>query len=222
MARRSAKASPGAAQNGNADADAVRERILRVFSAKAKRAGIRAVLMGELATELRMSAMTLYKHFASKDELVVAMVDAWALEIAAIEALEWEKVESCNSALEVLLVWADAWTASLSEVTPAFFSDLHRDYPAAWERFQARITERKMVAAKYLTPYLRDDLHVPTVFHILDNLAMQASDPRFVERLGISRREAVRTAVSVWGGGALLQRAKLRPLPAPDRGPRRT
>ena len=45
---------------------------------KAKRAGIRAVLMGELATELRMSAMTLYKHFASKDELVVAMVDAWA------------------------------------------------------------------------------------------------------------------------------------------------
>jgi AcrR family transcriptional regulator len=199
----------------------VRERILRLFSTKAKRAGIRAVLMGELATELRMSAMTLYKHFASKDELVLAMVDAWALEIAAIEALEWEKVESCNSALEVLLVWADAWTASLSEVTPAFFSDLHRDYPNAWERFQARITERKMVAAKYLTPYLRDDLHVPTVFGILDNLAMQASDPRFVERLGISRREAVRTAVSVWGGGALLQRAKLRPLPAPDRGPRR-
>jgi AcrR family transcriptional regulator len=222
MARRSAKASPGASANGSSDADAVRERILRLFSAKAKRAGIRAVLMGELATELRMSAMTLYKHFASKDELVLAMVDAWALEIAAIEALEWEKVESCNSALEVLLVWADAWTASLSEVTPAFFSDLHRDYPAAWERFQARITERKMVAAKYLTPYLRDDLHVPTVFGILDNLAMQASDPRFVERLGISRREAVRTAVSVWGGGALLQRAKLRPLPAPDRGPRRT
>jgi AcrR family transcriptional regulator len=30
----------------------------------------------KLATELRMSAMTLYKHFASKHDLVSAMVDA--------------------------------------------------------------------------------------------------------------------------------------------------
>ena len=74
---------------------------------------------------------------------------------------------------------------------------------------------------KYLGPFLRDDLHAPTVFLMLDYLVMQASDPRFVERLGISRREAVRTAVSVWGGGALLQRAKLRPLPS-DRPPRRS
>src|SRR5262245_27451019 len=212
MGGRSPRVSPRATPNGCGEADPARERILRLFSAKAKRAGIRAVLMGELASELRMSAKTLYKHFASKDDLVQAMVDAWALEIAAIQALEWEKVESCASALEVLLVWADAWTASLSQVTPAFFSDLHRDHPDAWQRFQDRITERKMVAAKYLGPYLRDDLHAMTAFAILDNLAMQASDPRFVERLGVSRREAVRTAVSVWGGGALLQRAKLRPL----------
>ena len=47
----------------------VRERILVAFSSKAKRSGIRAVVMGELASDLRMSAMTLYKHFASKDEL---------------------------------------------------------------------------------------------------------------------------------------------------------
>jgi AcrR family transcriptional regulator len=220
MTRRS-KTSLGASQNGNSDANAVRDRILKAFSAKAKRSGIRAVLMGELASQLRMSAMTLYKHFVSKDELVLAMVDAWAMEIAAIQALEWEKVDSCSSALEVLLSWADAWTLSLSEVTPAFFSDLHRDYPVAWDRFQARITERKMVAARFLSPYVRDDLHVMTVFAILDNLAMQASDPRFVERLGISRREAVRTAVSVWGGGALLQRAKLRPVPDAERPPRR-
>ena len=70
------------------DAARVRERILSVFSSKAKRSGIRAVVMGELAAELRMSAVTLYKHFASKDELVSAMVDAWALELAAIDALD--------------------------------------------------------------------------------------------------------------------------------------
>jgi AcrR family transcriptional regulator len=196
----------------------VRERILSVFSAKAKRAGIRAVVMGELAGELRMSAMTLYKHFASKDELVSAMVDAWALELAAIDSLDWTQVDTCESALEMLLAWADAWTASLGEVAPAFFRDLRRDHPAAWERFQAVIEDRKQIAAGYLGRFLRPDVHSGAMLLLLDQLVMTAADPRFVERLGISRREAVRAALSIWGGGALLQRVDLPDPPPPPVG----
>jgi AcrR family transcriptional regulator len=160
--------------------------------------------MGELASDLRMSAMTLYKHFASKDDLVSAMVDAWAVELAALDALAWEKVEDCASALDLLLAWADVWTGILGKVSPAFFQDLHRDHPDAWRRFQALIAERKEVAAVHLAPYVRPDLLPAATFLMLDNLVMQASDPRFAERMGITRREAVRTAVSVWGGGALV------------------
>jgi AcrR family transcriptional regulator len=194
----------------------VRDRILAAFSEKAKRAGIRAVVMGELASELRMSAMTLYKHFASKDELVSAMVDAWALELAAIDALDWGKVDSCGAALEVLLTWADAWTASLARVAPAFFRDLRRDHPEAAARFDGVIDARKRVAARHLAPYLREGVHPGATLLLLDQMVMRASDPRFAEQLGISRREAVRTAVSLWGGGALLQRTKLRELRPPD------
>jgi AcrR family transcriptional regulator len=218
MPTRTPKSPPRAAADDTAP---VRSRILAVFSARAKRSGIRAVVMGDLASELRMSAMTLYKHFASKDELVTAMVDAWALELAAIDALEWDKVDSCNAALEVLLSWADAWTASLSNVSPAFFRDLHRDHPEAWTRFNGVISERKQAAAVYLRPYLRtDDVHPTAMLQMLDNLVTQAADPRFAEQIGISRREAVRTAISLWGGGALVRRAKLRALPAakPPRG----
>src|SRR5262245_57962905 len=111
----------------------VRERILLLFSSKAKRSGIRAVVMGELASELRMSAMTLYKHFASKDELVSAMVDAWALELAAIDALNLGAPDR-DTVLSRLLDWADAWTASLANVSPAFFKDLHRDHRECWDR----------------------------------------------------------------------------------------
>jgi AcrR family transcriptional regulator len=193
-----------------ATADPVRERILAAFSARARRAGIRAIPMGELATELRMSAMTLYKHFGSKDELVAAMVDAWALELAALDALEWEKATSCSSALDVLMTWADAWTASLSRVSPALFADLQRDHPVAWKRFQGQIDERKRIAAEHLTPYLRDDVHAGAAILFLDSLVMLAADPAFIDVLGISRREAVRTALSLWGGGALRQRAVLR------------
>src|SRR5262245_10771283 len=108
MARRAVK-SRIQAKRADPAADPTRERILVAFSAKAKRAGIRAVVMGELATELRMSAMTLYKHFASKDDLVSVMVDAWALELAAIDALDLGHLPDCEVALERLLAWADAW-----------------------------------------------------------------------------------------------------------------
>ena len=44
-------------------------------------------------------------------------------------------------------------------------------------------------------------------------LVTHAANPRFVEGLGVSRRDAVRSAISLWGGGALRQRARLRGLP---------
>ncbi len=191
---------------------AVRAKILAAFSAKARRDGIRSVVMGELATELRMSAMTLYKYFASKDELVAAMVNAWVDELAVIDALDWTKVESCKTALEVLVAWADAWTTNLSGINPAFFVDLQRDHTVEWKLFQAQLDKRKWAAAKYLLPFLREDLNPIAGLMMLNELVMKAADPAFVEQLGLTRRDAVRTAISIWGGGALKQRAILSPF----------
>jgi len=221
MGRRTPKKSPAKTRVSDPDATRVRERILLAFSSRAKRSGIRAVVMGELASELRMSAMTLYKHFASKDELVSAMVDAWALELAAIDALDLGHVDDCNAALERLLAWADAWTASLAHVSPAFFQDLHRDHPECWARFNAQIEERKRAAAPLLGPFLRPELNPNVALLMLDHLVTEAADPRYAERLGVSRREAVHTAVSIWGSGALLPAPpKLRTVPEPS-APRR-
>jgi len=218
MKRRSAKDSVPA--RGARDTARVRERILASFSTRAKRSGIRAVVMGELASELRMSPMTLYKHFASKDELVSAMVDAWALELAAIDALDLGHVGDHAEALERLLAWADAWTAALADVSPAFFKDLHRDHPECWARFNAQIEARKAAAAPILRPFLRPELPAGAALLLLDHLATWAADPRYAERLGVSRREAVRTAVSIWCGGALRPGPRLRAVPGPTGRPR--
>jgi AcrR family transcriptional regulator len=222
MTRRAPKRTAGKAREENPEAARIRERILAAFSAKAKRSGIRAVVMGELASELRMSPMTLYKHFASKTELVSAMVDAWALELAAIEALDLGEVADSSAALERLLAWADAWTASLANVSPAFFKDLHRDHRECGERFDAQIEARKAAAAPLLGPFLQPDLNPNVALLMLDWLVTRAADPRYAERLGVSRREAVRTAVSIWGAGALQQRPKLRAVTPPGVPPRRS
>ena len=210
MTPRPAKGKPRSSRASAPESARVRERILVAFSSKAKRSGIRAVVMGELATDLRMSAMTLYKHFASKDELVEAMIDAWALELAAIRALDLEHADDPDSLVEKLLDWADAWTASLAHVSPAFFKDLHRDHHACWTRFQKQIDARKWAAAPLLRAFLRPDLEPNVALQMLDHLVTWAADPRSAEQLGVSRREAVRTAVLVWGGGALQRPPRLR------------
>ena len=216
MARRSPKhssrgpATRTAVRSPAAEAERVRERILVAFSSKAKRSGIRAVVMGELASDLRMSPVTLYKHFASKDELVSAMVDAWALELAAIEALNLGDMTDRESAHDRLQVWAEAWTSSLSHVAPSFFSDLHRDHPECWRRFQSQIDAKKWAAAPLLRPFLRTDLNPNVALQMLDRMVTEAADPRWAERLGVSRREAVHSAVSIWCGGAFGPEPKLR------------
>ena len=84
----------------------VRERILEAFSEKAKRSGLRSVVMAELVSELRMSATTLYKHFSSKEELVLALVERWVMEVAAAEAVSPEQAEH-RTPLDLVRHWAE-------------------------------------------------------------------------------------------------------------------
>jgi AcrR family transcriptional regulator len=210
MSRRVPKKRASTARAAEPTDARVRERILLAFSNKAKRSGIRAVVMGELVSELRMSATTLYQHFASKNELVTAMVEGWALELAAISSLDLGHVSDQEQAHERLLAWADAWTANLAHVSPAFFQDLHRDHPDSWQRFNSLIEQRKLAAAPVLQPLLRPELNPNVALRMLDFMVTEAADPRFAERLGVSRREAVHTAVSIWCAGALQPEPRLR------------
>ena len=130
------------------------------------------------------------------------------------QLLDLGHVADCDAALERLLAWADAWTASLAHVSPAFFQDLHRDHGECWTRFNAQIEARKQAAAPLLGPFLRPELNPNVALLMLDHLVTEAADPRYAERLGVSRREAVRTAVSIWGLGAL-EGPKLRAAPPP-------
>lgn len=60
-----------------------RERILRAAIAMADRAGVGAVTMRGLGSELGVEGMALYRHFANKDELLEAMVDLLVGDITA-------------------------------------------------------------------------------------------------------------------------------------------
>jgi AcrR family transcriptional regulator len=193
----------------------VRERILAAFSERAKRSGIRSVVMGKLATRLRMSASTVYFHFSSKEELVNAMVQRWSAELRAEEAVIRDM---SKPPLERFLLWAEALSRMPIEYSPAFWRDLRNDYGAAWDRLQKDLRVRKEEGAARLLPSLSSDLNPRVALTVLDMIVTRISDPRFRTQLGVSRREAVRTALTIWARGALKKGAVPGAPPLPEQG----
>jgi len=202
LALRSREAEPPREPQG------ARERILQAFSDRATRSGIRSVVMSELATDLRMSPNTLYQHFRSKRDLVTALVERWAQEVGASQAGVAE-AESSRGAIEGMTRWAEAWAQSVARYSPAFWEDLRRDHPEASAIFRREIKRWKELGAEQLRPQLLPDVHPDVALAVLDLILSRASDPRFSEELGTTRRESIKTAIGIWARGALRNQGKL-------------
>jgi AcrR family transcriptional regulator len=196
------------------DADPVGERILAAFSERAKRSGIRGIVMAELLQELRMSATTLYHHFPSKDDLVKACVERWAGEIAG-DAFVGKPSKDEKVIYDQLIAWAEGWAEAQARFAPAFIGDLQRDYPAAWEIFQRHLTSSKRQGAMLLTPGLKPDLRPDIALSLLGLILTHITDPELPDRLRVSRHEFIRTCISIWAAGALRGRS---PRPSRLRG----
>src|SRR5262245_40615404 len=163
--------------------------------------------MSELASALRMSATTLYNHFPSKQDLVKALVERWAHDVAASEAAIAE-LAGAPSAVEGMVHWAEAWSASVSRYAPAFWEDLRRDHVQAHAIFRRELGRWKEAGAARLRPYLRPELHPEIALQVLDLILTHASDPRLSERAGTGRRQAIETAIQIWARGALRSAGK--------------
>ena len=197
------KRPPGRQPALGSDPDEARERVIKAFLGRARQVGIRSVVMGELANELRMSPSTLYRYFRSKGELVEACVERWAEDLAASTSIE--KIPRGDSTpADLLGRWADSWSESVSRYSSAWWSDLRRGYPGAWNTFERTMRTQKRRGAAQLRPYLRKDVHAETALAVLELILDNISNPDLCERLGVTRREGIQSAIAVWSRGALV------------------
>jgi AcrR family transcriptional regulator len=200
------------------NAEQLSAQILDSFSARAKRLGLRALHMGELASELHMSATTLYKLYPSKEALALACLERWADELGAAEAA---RHSSKRSPFDQYMRWIDAWADANAAISPAFLRDLQTDYPAVWKRYRQVLAERKKHGMTLLRPLLRAEVNERVAFALLNRIFSLVQDPEFADRLNVSRREALRGAVAIWAGGALTRGGKLRAINGRAAAPRK-
>lgn len=190
------------------DTEQLKQQILEAFSADVKRHGIRSVMMAELASELRMSATTLYKLYPSKEALVLACVDRWVNELGAVEAAA-PQPGSARNGFEHFMRWVDAWADANARLSPAFRRDLQTDYPAAWARYREVVRERKRRGAELLRPVLKPDVDERVAFAVLNLILEEVLKPELADKLRMPRHDVIRTAVAIWAGGAVDRRGKL-------------
>lgn len=132
-----------------------RESILDAALVIADDSGLEAVSMRKVAGGLGVTAMSLYNYFASKDELVDAMLDRVIAEIELPEESDWKTAIRVNSASTKAALLRHSWAARI------------------WLTQQGGIGPARLVHSDWLLRTLRQsglrDSAVFHTYHILES-----------------------------------------------------
>lgn len=154
--------------------------------------GLRDFRMDEVAASLEVSKATLYKYFASRDDLLELTVD-WKLgEIRAFEPVLNDPSRPYLDRYALALRLA---SSAMSGITNRFLADLRDLHPAVWERITA-FTEVALAILrgfyeKGIEEQALEPIH-PAVLAKTDELFFHwMSDPDALDQAGLQVDEAL-------------------------------
>lgn len=96
------------------------------------RYGIKSMSMDDIALQMGMSKKTLYQYFASKDDLVNAVLEKHLeMDQCKVKSL----ISSKNNAIDDLMHIATTVNDTLKQINPSIHYDLEKYHPQAWKKF---------------------------------------------------------------------------------------
>lgn len=114
----------------NKDAEGVRKRILESAYAKFSKHGVRGVTMDDIASDLRMSKKTLYRHFTGKEELVRTLV---LEKYIALHESVFKVLDQGGTTRELFSKVFPLLGRYVQTLSPVFLADVQHEYPRVWE-----------------------------------------------------------------------------------------
>ena len=124
----------------------VKDEILKIAIARMQRVGIRSVSIDDICHEMGMSKKTFYVYFASKDDLVQAILREHEQKVAH----GLNNALSKRSVTQVIVEWAKIAksTQKKDSLTPPMMYDLEKYYPqlfAEHKKVMRQTTEKILV-----------------------------------------------------------------------------
>ena len=182
------------------DSDA-RLEILRAFSERARRLGIRSIVMSELCSDLGVSKKTLYRYFSSKEEMVEAVMERWEQRLKSPDDPIAHPPD--GNPVNALKAWIERWSSTDARYSDVFWHDLERDYPTLYDRYRSAIRERSAEVRRLLHPMLRPGISDEFALQSYRALVDGARKPAFADAVGMTRKQAMLTALDVLLRGIL-------------------
>jgi AcrR family transcriptional regulator len=126
-----------------------KEQILKVAIERMQQVGIRSVSIDDICHELGMSKKTFYVYFASKDDLVQAILHKHEQKMAH----DLDNALSKRTITQVIVEWAKIAKSTTKKdlKTPAMMYDLEKYYP---QLFAAHKKVMRQTAEKILVQFL--------------------------------------------------------------------
>ena len=166
-----------------------RERILAAAGELFQKQGIRGVGVEAIAEAADTNKMTLYRHFASKDELIAE----WVRGIIAQKEAVWEEISAKNpgNPQAQLADWSRRFAAKLAEMEgrgSALMNALaelpERDHPARRIIEAHKLREHKRVQKLCEEAGFQDPALAANLFYLLLEGAMSCAQCKGLKRIG--------------------------------------
>jgi AcrR family transcriptional regulator len=189
----------------------VRERIVATAERIFFVSGFSRVLMDDLARELGMSKKTLYSHFASKEELLRAVLVQRTREVEqGLEAI----VSARESFPLKLGHLARFLQGKVAQVSPVFLQDIRRYAPECFqvvEEFRARAIPRyfgRLFEEGIRSGHVRRQVNRDLLIRMLVLSIQGIIRPQTVEELHLRPREALEHILAIIFDGILTPRGR--------------
>lgn len=176
------------------------DRVLDALEARCAQVGVRGVVVSDLARELHMSTKTIYRIFASKDAMVVAMVRRWTGRVLAARTehavAELDPAERVRSVVHELVRWRTRFSDD-------FWSELRSDHPEAYALYAEMARSVQQGVSEWLAGSVRPGVDPVFARELLGGAVRRALQPEVLAASGMTPAEAVDAAVDLWVRGAL-------------------
>jgi AcrR family transcriptional regulator len=191
-----------------------KQKILAYAAKKIWTEGYSNVSIADFASELKMSKSTFYKYFASKEDLLFAVIGNFFSEIERKidEITSDPSLDLIGQIKKMLFVIG----GRISQIEVTALQDLKRAIPDAYVQFEAR---RKNVILNKLIPLFeegvrqgvfREDLDQTLVVTILMNAIQTVANPEFLANTPYALKDVFKHISSLVIGGNLTDKGRER------------
>ncbi len=166
---------------------------VRTISAWFLQEGIAAFTMDEIAAKLQVSKATLYKYYASKEDILDEVVRT---KLGDIEAFEPQLKDDETGFTERYFEVIKSAAVMLAEFSSQFLQDIKQKYPELWEKIHIFQTRALQAGERFYQigierGILRDTLN-PRLLALMDKIFIAAAaNQHFLRECNLQLQEAV-------------------------------